>query len=107
MVFALSVYTPATPAKARGSGVLRDGTHHRPGAEADAEAEEGQVGQPVVGESAVAAFLMSSMLASGFSNWRGRPVALAEVPVVECEPGVPALGHGLGVACRPLAPSPR
>ena len=83
--------------------ILCDRAHHRSGAEADAQAEQGQVGQPVVGEERGRRVLDVLDVGFGVLELARLARALAEVSVVKCEPGVPALGHGLGVrACRLL-----
>jgi hypothetical protein len=69
----LSVYTPATPAKARKRGSSATASCYWSGAEADAEAEQGQVCQPVVGEQRGGRVLDVLDVGFGVLNCRGSP----------------------------------
>jgi hypothetical protein len=72
--------------------VFCDRTCHWSGAEADTEADQGQVCQPVVGEQRGGRVLDVLDVGFGVLKLPRLAVALAEVPVIERERRVPALG---------------
>src|SRR5262249_45505384 len=75
---------------------------HRPGAEADAEAEERHVFKPVVREKRGCCVLDVVDVRVRVLELSGRALALPEVPVVERQRRIATLSHGLGVGARRL-----